>query len=77
MARQDEIKERDARVIRFIRVVTETADRLNTKDTTLVGLGFIFCLLWEVIEKLGHNSSGIAAELRSTREKWSWKEGDK
>jgi len=77
MTRQNDLKEREARIINFIRALNETAAQLNTKDTTLIAIAFVFGLLWEFIEKTGHNASSQAAELRNTRDKWTWMEGDR
>ena len=67
MARQNEIRERDAQIIKFVRAVKETAERMNTNDTTLIAIAFVFGLLWDYMKQQSYTYA---------RDKWNWQEGD-
>ena len=77
MARQDDLADRERRIIKFMRAVNETAARMNTKDTTLIAIAFVFCLLWETLDKIGQAAGLTKSELSNTRDKWTYKDGDK
>lgn len=76
MKRADELRERYARIVRFVRAVKETAAKMNTEDTTLIALAFIFGLLFDFIEVNSHNAAATRSDLVNTRDKWDWKPGD-
>ena len=77
MARQDDLADRERRIIKFMRAVNETAAKFNSKDTALIAIAFVFCLLWETLDKIGQAAGLTKSELANTRDKWTYKDGDK